>query len=43
MKGGDYDAPESAHREFETEWENNTHPDYLTKLVSQVVRFYRKQ
>ena len=53
LKGGVYgagfwseQAPESAHREFEKEWENNrvieTHPDYLKKLVTQVVRFNGK-
>ena len=53
LKGGVYgagfwseQAPESAHREFEKEWENNrvieTHPDYLNKLVTQVVRFNGK-
>lgn len=39
-------APESCHREFEAEWEDNkvveTHPDYIQKLKTQIVRFNGK-
>lgn len=53
MKGGvngagfwSEQAPESCHKEFESEWENNkmmeTQPDYLGKLKKTVVRFNGK-
>lgn len=52
-KGGVYgagfwseQAPESCHREFETEWEDNkvveTHPEYIKKLKTQIIRFNGK-
>ena len=53
MKGGEHgagffseQAPESCHKDFDDEWEQNktmeTHPDYMRKLRTTIVRYNGK-